>query len=361
MKKEQYEEFYISYSGSRQRTLDFSRESIIHYVEKTIESEGEKSAFKGLKIYSNLRKNIDFDTLLKEQEDLESKDPVEPKRKIKRTPLLATHQQVRKAVATYIKHKKPFTYIIQNQTITVDCKYGSYTTRNTDYTIDDINFIKEVKQTIVKNGLHHQYIGERTKKVMYFKYSSQIRPGDDFRDCINIDLSAAYWETAYMLGLLSKDTYKRGFKVSKQVRLAAIGSLAKKKRVYEFDGRKQRLLDITRSETEFLWDVICDRVGDLLCRVADKCGDDFIFFWVDGIYVKKRSAKKVERLFNNAGYGFKSNPIKAVSVTKRNIFVHLINPEKKTKNGETIIKDVKSFPFRNKKISRQFKGYNRNL
>ena len=133
----------------------------------------------------------------------------------------------------------------------------------------------------------------------------------------------------------------------KQVRLAAIGSLAKKRKVYTYDGVHERQLEVIRSEkTEVLWDVICNKVGQCLVDVARACGDDFIFFWVDGVYVHKRATKKVVALFKKWGYESKVNELKSIDVTEKNIFVNLSNPEIYLKNGVEMTKIRKPFPMR---------------
>ncbi len=260
----------------------------------------------------------------------------------------ATHEQVRKTLLMYRRFKVPYTFEVQNETISVKSPAGSYSTINKSYSIEEINFIKKVKQCIVKNGIHHNF-EKPDSKVMYFKYGKCLKPGEVIKDCINIDLTGAYWQTAYMLDMIPPDIYKEGLNIKKQVRLAAIGSLAKKKRVYTFDGVKLVDKTISRSETEHLWDVICHHVGSLLMKVAKECGSDFIFFWVDGIYVRKKSAARVEKMFKSAGYEFKTAGIKKISVTTRNMFVDV--------NENT----RKPFVFRSKLVSKDFLGYNSDL
>lgn len=259
----------------------------------------------------------------------------------------ATHDQVRACIRQYMKNGIPFIYEIQNETITIKSPGGSYTSRGGDYTIDEINFIKKVKQYIVKNEIHFQF-SKHKGKVAYFLYGTSLKPGVIVNDCVNIDLTAAYWTTAYRLGIITPQLYREGNRHRKQIRLSAIGSLAKKKRVYEFDGRKQTSKTIQRSDTEHLWEVICNEVGSLLIKTAMACKDDFLFFWVDGIYIRGKSAKKVESIFSTGGYGSKANPIKKIEVTDRNILVH---------SGDKI----KPFVFRTKMVSKKFLGYNSDL
>lgn len=314
--------------------------------------------------------------------------------------LPATHKQVLKTIHWYIKRKIPFTYEVQNETINVISKFGSYSTRSKEYTINEINFIKEVKRHIIKNGLQNPYrdrftTPESRKNIKYFFYNKTLKPGQELNDLLNIDLTAAYWQTAKKFGLFdgAPHLYEQGLSwekaikrlhgskelreerllemirtgksnaIRKQVRLTAIGSLAKKKRIYKFDGKKQVELPTKRSEkTEFLWDVICEHVGNLLCQVAKSCGKDFVFFWVDGIYIKPQSRNKVEQLFKKAGYSWKIEPITWIKTTDRNIILKCPGKlRQKIINGETVYSDEFSFPFRYGKIGDQLAGYNTDL
>ena len=259
----------------------------------------------------------------------------------------------------------PYTVIRQNETATIKSKMGSYTTRNTSYSAAEISFIKAVKQYIIKNQLFEPYKHSNVKKPVYFKYG-RLKIGENINNVVNIDITSAYWETAYQLGLLSDKLYEQGKEppvyetrkgprgeyqvltagTRKQVRLAAIGSLAKKIRTYEYDGQKLKALPVKHQEqTEILWDVICSKVGELLCKVARACGKDFIFFWVDGIYIKKGSEKKVCKMFKDAGYDYKINPIKSISVREKNLFVNLNEPFDVVKNGVTIQRTYKPFVY----------------
>lgn len=264
----------------------------------------------------------------------------------------------------------------QNETISVNSKWGSYTSMSFQYKMRDLHFIKKVKQYIIKHKLYEPYSDFKKEKVAYFDYGKSIKPKDHFDKVVNIDITAAYWETAYQKGLLSKEIYDQGMSfdyallegkareqiladiksgldittVLKKVRLAAIGSLAKKVKVYSFDGKKQTLVDTIRQEhTEILWDVITVHVGKVLQEAARACGKDFIFFWVDGIYIKKSSSNAVKAVFKKHGYKFKVNPIKSIDVTEKNIYVNLPKPElHRIVDGKEIMKDKKPFPFRQK-------------
>jgi hypothetical protein len=91
--------------------------------------------------------------------------------------------------------------------------------------------------------------------------------------------------------------------VSKKSRLAAIGSLAKTVSVMEFDGTEEKILPDERSKkTEFLWHTICHKIGKIMAKASKQAKGDFLFFWVDAVFVKGESAKQIIKLFKQLGY-----------------------------------------------------------
>lgn len=97
--------------------------------------------------------------------------------------------------------------------------------------------------------------------------------------------------------------------VGKIVRLAALGSLARKTERWVYDGRMMRKLPTEANyATQNIWFAICKRVSDVMGQAAKIAGDDFIFYWVDGIYIKKNAKKKkaIQDYFASVGYTSKT-------------------------------------------------------
>jgi len=112
--------------------------------------------------------------------------------------------------------------------------------------------------------------------------------GERIEDLIYIDINGAYWQTAHNLGIINDALYVKGLEVNKVVRLAALGSLAKTKDIWKYDGKNLKKTETVRSPNENLWFAICKRVSDVMSEVVNAIGDDFVFYWVDGIYVKNK-------------------------------------------------------------------------
>lgn len=181
------------------------------------------------------------------------------------------------------------------------------------FTVSDVGFIKRIKNYVLKNEIALKFIDTNYKAsgIQYIKVN-HYKAGTILNDLCYIDIDSAYWTTAYMLGVISKSIYTDGLDVKKPVRLAALGSLAKVKEVWAYDGDKfEKKPSIRSVETENIWFAICKKVSDVMNEVARELKEDFVFYWVDGIYVsnKPKVVQKVISIFQKHGYFSKSELI----------------------------------------------------
>jgi len=197
--------------------------------------------------------------------------------------------------------------------------FNHKTINKTSYSAPELQFIKSVKHYIKKNEIYllpqfeKQYFPE---DVHYIKVA-KVPIGKKYDNVYEVDIDEAYWKTAHLLGVIDDKIYKRGQKgnISKQARLTALGSLAKKVYLYQFKGDKlQKVNTETDPLLQNLWFTICKRVSDVMneCILAIK--KDFIFYWVDGIYMEGgiKSVGIAEEIFTNYGYNVKFKKIKQI-------------------------------------------------
>lgn len=237
-----------------------------------------------------------------------------------------------------------------NQRIEIYSWMGNYTNRNSEFPAGELNFIRRVKDHIIKNGLYKKVPNKfktesSRKKIRYFFVSDRYHIGDRIENCYEVDLNSAYWETAYKLGLLSDNLYHKGKEVSKMSRLAAIGTLAKVVKRFEFDGEKERQLRSKKSKfTEFLWPTICARVGKLMYRCARLTKKDFIFVWVDAMFVKKEALPTIKEILKAAGYAY---TIEKVDWIQFNAVEIQVKGKGKwaEEDGKRIWKDTRDFSY----------------
>ena len=327
---------------------------------------------------------------------------------------------IRRPLATIRKkidffESKGIPYILHqtNERIEVHSKVGSYINKESFFPPHEINFIKRVKDYVIKNEIYMKFrrifeTEEERKKIKYFAYNKKIKPGTTITGGKEIDLKNAYWKTmrkykiidqqlyeealpiswkkALQKGIIDRYTYERCKKItqpnaakekfitddqrkqmagkSKKTRLAAAGSMAKKTRTIEFDGKKQIVHDPDTSVlTEHLWDNICYQVGIRMVKAMKLSKDNFVFFWVDALFVSSDSYSKAIKYFKSQGYSYTISPVQWIRFDARHVVVKgkgkwvKVNAKKfaeykekgfKVNEGRQMVwKTERKFPFKN--------------
>lgn len=224
------------------------------------------------------------------------------------------------------------------------------TFKKNEYTPDELRFIKSVRSYVNKEEIyalpHFQDNQIFADDVHYVKVA-RVPRFEKFENVCEVDIDQAYWETAYQLGVVSEEIYAKGSKgnISKKARLTALGSLARKAYNYKFIG--DDLIETTVDKEpllENLWFTICKRVSDVMHKVIEELGDDFIFYWVDGIYFKNKpeNVAKAMQVFIENGYNSKFKRINQIYFHKKGFTV----------NDYGNIKREFTFPNYNKKGAR---------
>lgn len=188
-------------------------------------------------------------------------------------------------------------------------------------TPNQLAFIRSVKTFVDNEGVALKFIDEDFKslKIDYIKVND-FKSGDRIDDLVYIDVNGAYWKTAYNLGVINFRIYKRGLDVDKVVRLASLGSLAKRKDIWTFDGKDFKKQKAVHSNTtENIWFAICKRVSDVMSEIAKKIGSNFVFYWVDGIYVKNdvKTIAEISEMFLKHGYTTKMDYVPYVEFVEK--------------------------------------------
>jgi hypothetical protein len=198
------------------------------------------------------------------------------------------------------------------------------------YTTQELNFITSVKRYVLKNEIHLREEFQENQlfsEDVHFVRVQKVPVNKIFENVCEVDIDQAYWETAHQLGIISDDLYRKGSKgnISKQARLTALGSFAKKVYRYKFKGKKVQSVEVDKDELlENLWFTICKRVSDVMHKVIEALGDDFIFYWVDGIYFNhtEENVNKVMGVFLEGGYNSKFKKINQIHFHEKGFTVN---------------------------------------
>lgn len=143
----------------------------------------------------------------------------------------------------------------------------------------------------IKSDLKELPVPVDTKYIKY--YQTNFKHTHLYADKIyQIDIKSCYASILRNNNLISAETYKHICKLSKENRLAAMGMLASKKNIFQFDNTGE-VVSHTVKKSEYS-DYFFFCVQETY-RIMDECkvilGDDFLFIWVDAIYFSGNTEK----------------------------------------------------------------------
>jgi hypothetical protein len=273
-------------------------------------------------------------------------------------------QDIWTKVKFHLKYKIPYTLEIKGTRHIFKSRRGEYMSMSSEFPAKELSFIKSVKENVIKNQLYleipNKFKSERSKnKIKHYSYSKKYKSGNFISNVVEIDLKRAYWDIANNMNILDNEIYLKGKEevVSKQSRLAAIGSFAIKSRILGFDGEKETNSGIIRSKlTEFIWDTISYRIGKIMKQAEVIAGNEFIFFWVDAIFVKKGSEKKIVKLFSDLGFSSSIYHCEWVKIKENKIYVHSEEHKKKDKDNL-----IRPFPLNTSRVKGKIKKENERI
>lgn len=229
----------------------------------------------------------------------------------------STTDDIRSKTEFLYGRKTPFRYVRTGNSYELYSSVWNCKSFRKGFTSEDLQFIKKVKRQAKNPDIIIKYIDKdyQANPIEYIKVNENIKVGDRFDNVICVDINSAYWVSAFQLGIIDEEIYQKGKKINKIVRLAALGSLAKKTETFEFDGERMIKKTVERSyETENLWFAICDKVGSLMSKLSKRIGNDFITYWVDGIYFVNtpENFKIITETFKNEGYACKIEQVSSI-------------------------------------------------
>lgn len=210
----------------------------------------------------------------------------------------------------------------------------------------ELGFLNKVRGYVKKNNIVLNFPNQYFEYDVQYMDSSLKLKGKRFTDVIEVDIDQAYWDTAYQLGILSKELYELGSsdQISKRARMVCLGSFAKKTYHYEFRGNQLINSSVEKSnDTENIWYTICKRVSDVMLEIKNTIGEDYIFFWVDGIYMvnNPESVKKAVEIAKKYNYQVKTNMIDLIEGMDRHLMVQENIFSEKKKRFNYVSRDSK--------------------
>ena len=187
----------------------------------------------------------------------------------------------------------------------------------------------KVKKAVKNSGLEMPDLTDADLK--YYSISKKLKPGN-YGTVYCIDIKAAYPTALKNIGFIDPETYAYLMKQDKQTRLTACGMLAGTKHVFKYNGSELLDFEIIEKETKPVFLAAVATIDEILEKTAEIAGNDFLFFWVDGIYLKSdRKLQQIKEHWQNYCYDFSEEVLNNFLVTANNKGKLFVNFEKNGK------------------------------
>lgn len=190
----------------------------------------------------------------------------------------------------------------------------------------DMHLLREVKQEVTSQTKSIE-VGELNENVTYFDFSNTVKDIEldsgtmySLDKVCEVDITKAYYYTAHKLGYISTEFFNMCLDLPKPKRLRLIGSIATKKKIEVWEGGQMvEYFSKTDEKLRQCWFNIIRYTDNVMKEVKNKLDDDFIFYWVDGIYFKDRGynvqiAKSIFEKFDFSVTYEKLQKIEAVNI-----------------------------------------------
>lgn len=166
-------------------------------------------------------------------------------------------------------------------------------------------------------------IPEKKPHLTYIHHNNLDFFGEG-QEALAIDINHCYWRTAFMLGFISPETYKKGIEKTeyKDGRLIAIGTLGKIITVkqYKQGVKVAEYIDNTDyiKYGAFFWAVIC-HINNIMLELAHELKEDFLMFITDCVVIDPSRKADAIRIMEKHGYGTKEYRLVFTEISEKKV------------------------------------------
>jgi hypothetical protein len=206
---------------------------------------------------------------------------------------------------------------------------------------------QKIKSDVTKSDLGKSIMAGHYSTSNYDSANGQ--PDGKWDKIINIDITSAYATCLLNSKLISKETYLFLQKIPKTERLPAMGMLARNQLIINFEKGEPISNERFTADTAQIFFYIISEINKMMQTVMQMAGDHFLFYWVDGVFLKQdipvKLLDQIENVFLHKNYDVKYESVKDLEWKREedSVVITMI------KNGEN-----KRYAFKDRNYSKNF-------
>jgi hypothetical protein len=206
---------------------------------------------------------------------------------------------------------------------------------------------QKIKSDVTKSDLGKSIMAGHYSTSNYDSANGQ--PDGRWDKIINIDITSAYATCLLNSKLISKETYLFLQKIPKTERLPAMGMLARNQLIINFEKGEPVSNERFTADTAQIFFYIISEINKMMQTVMQMAGDHFLFYWVDGVFLKQdipvKLLDQIENVFLHKNYAVKYESVKDLEWKREEDSVVITM----NKNGES-----KRYAFKDRNYSKNF-------
>lgn len=229
-----------------------------------------------------------------------------------------------------INDKKTFTWQQTNTSSIIDIPSDKVQYNIIDtLTRKEVFFIHSKIKSDIKNS--NIIIDDIPKEnINYYSITNRLGLNTKIENIFCIDIKSAYPSALLNEKIITQNTFDDLQKLEKLERLKTIGMLASKKTIlYYVDGLLNDY-DLKTSEYSNFFFFTQYVIGEIMTEIERELNNDFLFFWIDGIYFKnENNINKVTSILERLNYKYSIEKLEYIILKKNEKINVFLKPENK--------------------------------
>jgi hypothetical protein len=218
-----------------------------------------------------------------------------------------------------------FTLKLTNYTATMEVE-------NKKYIFASENIDKKTFQfyNLINKNLGGE-IRETPVKIKYYDFTGIHETKID--NCFCVDINSAYLQVLKNENVIDEKTFlyidqeSRKTKGAKMARLKSVGLFAKNPISMIYENGEIKEFKQERNPFSWVFFLACQKTSEAMEIIKKEFPEEYLFYWVDGIYLRKNPEKIRQRLLQ-LGFPSKTENIKNLEKSEKNICYKKDNEEK---------------------------------
>lgn len=196
-------------------------------------------------------------------------------------------------------------------------------------------------------------VREIPTNVKYHDFSGLVNSEENIEEIICIDISSAYLSVLRNENIISQDTFNwinttsTKNKKAKTARLKSVGMFAKNPMELIFENGEIKDFKQNRSPFAWVFFLACQKTGEAMEKCKKELGNDFLFYWVDGIFFRNNTEKIpiILEILKTLGFKAKQENVSNLRKSEKTLLFNKDNKEKILFLPQTNFEEMKEIKF----------------